>query len=247
MEDEIFSLVAAKIKEAGTTDPVEVARHFDIMVVNLKGSIIGYAALYNGIVPAIGINTALEGKWLKLVGWHELAHVFDRHIYESGFKNGHADFSSFGQDIDSRTISRHEKVANLVAADVCIPDGDVIEITGYNNPSMQSYRRMKVYLEKLTREFETFRCSIDFSHPTPYVQAKAHEMQRKIREGIETLYEMESDLVYSNCCKTFSEMAAELDISESILRYKLEALNMKGMDIDRQELERYDRIFDGAI
>ena len=58
---------------------------------------------------------------------------------------------------------------------------------------------------------------------------------------------MESDLVYSNCCKTFSEMAAELDISESILRYKLEALNMKGMDIDRQELERYDRIFDGAI
>ena len=42
-------------------------------------------------------------------------------------------------------------------------------------------------------------------------------------------------------------MAAELDISESILRYKLEALNMKGTDIDRQELERYDRIFDGAI
>ena len=50
-----------------------------------------------------------------------------------------------------------------------------------------------------------------------------------------------------NCFRTFSEMSIELDVSESILRYKLEAMNLKGYDIDRQELEHYDRVFDGII
>ena len=49
------------------------------------------------------------------------------------------------------------------------------------------------------------------------------------------------------CCRTFSEIAAELGITESILRYKLEAMRLQGMDIDRQELERYSKMFNGAV
>ena len=47
MEDEIFSVIAEKIKEAGSDDPREVARFYDFLWVDLRGSVKGYAALYN--------------------------------------------------------------------------------------------------------------------------------------------------------------------------------------------------------
>ena len=61
------------------------------------------------------------------------------------------------------------------------------------------------------------------------------------------LRNMEDEMISCNYNKTFSEMAMDLGISERILRYKLEAMRLKGADIDPQELERYDRMFDNVI
>ena len=54
-------------------------------------------------------------------------------------------------------------------------------------------------------------------------------------------------MVAMNCCKSFFEMASELNTTETVLRYKLEAMRLRGEDIDRQELERYDQVFKGAL
>ena len=92
MDEDIFSLIARKIKEAGTDDPHEVAKFYDFLWVDLKGSLKGYAALYNSSMPALGLHVRLENDWYMFGGWHELTHIFfDGHIYEPGFKNGHAD------------------------------------------------------------------------------------------------------------------------------------------------------------
>ena len=44
--------------------------------------------------------------------------------------------------------------------------------------------------------------------------------------------------------KTLSQVAANLGVTERVLRYKLKALRILGYDVDAQELERYDRMFE---
>ena len=49
------------------------------------------------------------------------------------------------------------------------------------------------------------------------------------------------------CRHSFREIADELGTTETILKYKLEALRIRGYDIDTLELERYDKVFKGAM
>lgn len=46
-----------------------------------------------------------------------------------------------------------------------------------------------------------------------------------------------------NYVRSLSEIAREIGTTEVILKYKLEAMRIRGYDIDIQELERYDQVF----
>ena len=107
MGEDIFQPAEEAIKAAGSDDPRDVAEHFGIMVVDLKGTIAGYATRYSKI-PVIGLNVYLDDLWYRFGGWHELDHVFSGDIYNPGFTGGHRDGGFFTQDVDSRTIPRHE-------------------------------------------------------------------------------------------------------------------------------------------
>ena len=62
LSENIFSIIDDKIKQAGSSDPREVAEHFGIMVVDLSGTIAGYATHYS-FLPVIGLNKQLDGIW----------------------------------------------------------------------------------------------------------------------------------------------------------------------------------------
>lgn len=245
MEDDIFSVIAGKIKEAGTDDPREVAEYFDFIWVNLKGPVKGYAALYYHSTPVIGLHVRLSERWYMFGGWHELTHIFNGDIYDPGFKNGHMDKGFFNDEVASLNIPKQERTANLVAADVTVKDEDVEIVTNYNSPILQSYRRMKTYQEGLVREMESLRSSFD-PHSN-YLKSQMHDLRRKIISVSEALRNIEDEMISCNYNKTFAEMAVELGISDRILRYKLEAMRLKGKEIDPQELEHYDRMFDDVI
>ena len=119
------------------------------------------------------------------------------------------------------------------------------EVTNYNSPTLRSYRRMKAYQMGLAKEMESLRSS--FNPSSNYLKVQMNDLKRKINGVRETLRNMEDEMISCNYNKTFSEMAMDLGISERILRYKLEAMRLKGADIDPQELERYDRMFDNVI
>lgn len=245
MEDDIFSIIAEKIKEAGTDDPREVARFYDYLWVDLRGTVKGYAAVYNENLPAIGLSINLTGFWYMFGGWHELTHVFAGDIYEPGFTNGHSDFTYLTKEVNSLSIPKHERIANLVGADVTIKDKAVQEVTNYNSPTLRSYRRMKAYQQALVREMENLRSS--FNPQSNYMKTQMVDLRRKIHGVSETLRNMEDEMISCNYNKTFAEMAMELGITERILRYKLEAMRLRGEDLDPQELERYDRMFEDAM
>lgn len=237
MDDDIFSIVRQKIKAAGTDDPYEVAKFHGIEFIWLKGTIAGYATHYMKLVPIIGINEKLDRVWYRFGGWHELTHVFDDHIYEEGFSNEHCDGAFFAQEIDSRSLSHHERIANLVSADVNVDDDLVVEITGYNTRTMRQYRRLKAYLESLKEVYDQLQFSAYSDGATSLLKTKMHDTRRKIQVTSDAILDLESDLANIHQWRTFSQMAAEVGTNERIFRYKLEAMRLRGFDIDRQELE----------
>lgn len=247
MENDIFSLVRQKIAEAGSKDPEEVADHYGFVFVHLKGTIGGYATVYNETVPIIGLNDKMSDEWYMFGGWHELTHIFDGHIFEKGFSNNHFDGTFFAKEVDSQTVSRQERTANLVSADVNIDDDAVIDITGYNTRTMRQYRRVKAYYEELAKTYEELRCSAYAENPSTLTKVRLQDTRRKIDGTRKAILDLESDMVSMNCCRSFSEIASELGVSERILRYKLEAMRIRGFDIDRQELEDYSKMFKGVV
>ena len=68
MGEDIFQPAEEAIKAAGSDDPRDVAEHFGIMVVDLKGTIAGYATRYSKI-PVIGLNVYLDDLWYRFGGW----------------------------------------------------------------------------------------------------------------------------------------------------------------------------------
>lgn len=246
MNDDIFSLMRKKAHDAKTDDPLEIADCNNVIVSEIPRSITGYATAYRTIA-VIGLNRRLKGLDLRFTAYHELTHVFAGDIYDPSLPDHLLDNGIFNHEVDSRLIPRHEKRANLVSADMCVQDEDVIEITGYNNPTMQSYRRLKEYQEKLIREFNNLSVSCTFASAPTKLKVRMHDLNHKINDVGDTLREMESDLFYMNCYRSFSEMASDLGINERILRYKLEAMRIRGYDIDRQELEHYSKMFKGML
>ena len=162
---------------------------------------------------------------------------------ETAFSKGHCDSGFFSGDVDSRTISRHERVANLVSANVTIPDENIFEVTNYHSETMRSYRELKAYQKEQLRSFEQLKMNAD----SPMVTVRLLELKKQIDKTGTAIMDLEYDIVSSNCIKTFPEIASELGISERILHYKLEAMRIRGIDIDRQELERYEKMFSGAV
>lgn len=244
MNNDIFSVVDEAIRHAGTDDPFAVAEDQGILAIKINGTVTGYAATYKGD-PVIGVNEILNFLWYMLTGWHEMGHVLDGHIYEARGQKL-ADFQCFAQEVNSLAVPRHEKIANLISANVCVKDDDVMEVTRYDSSLMQAYRGMRAYYEKLVGEMDLLRFSANASS-SPMLKVRIHDLKNKINSVGMSLRDMENEIVSANGGKTFHEIASELGTNERILRYKLEAMRLRGLDIDPQELESYNRMFDGAI
>lgn len=248
MEDNIFAVALEAIAAVGSKDPFAAADYLGILPVDISGTILGYAALYHNKYPAIGLNTKLDPVWRMFGGWHEIGHVLFGDVFDKALQQrGILDTGFFTQEVDSKTIAQHEKRSNLFSADVCLSDDDVAEVTRYNSPLMQSYRRLLAYQEKLVQAYDQLRFSVQREEPSTLLLTRMKSYRNDLRKLEERKNDLESEMMSMNCCKSFSEMASELNTTDTILRYKLEAMRLRGEDIDRQELERYDQVFKGAL
>ena len=151
----MFSSARNAAKAASSKDPRVVADSLGIMVVDLYGSICGYAAVYRSgksSWPVIGLHRDLSSPWDLFGGWHELAHVLRGHVYDPSFANRHCDCAFFNQEVDARTISLQEREANLISADLCIEDDPEAETFGMEIPEeMGMLRDHTVTEEDLSR------------------------------------------------------------------------------------------------
>lgn len=249
MDEDIFAATDAAIAKAkGSKDPEVIADfHRSKILIGspLEGAIIGMSFRCSTL-GVISVNRNLDTVWRLFAYWHELAHVFRKHIDEPEF-GFHQDRGLFTVAVDSHTISRQEREANIISAEYNLDTGDVLELIGYNNRTMQDYRRLKQYQEQLASAYDALRFSTFGEHPTNAVKYRMAEYRRTLHELEEKRTDLESDLAAMHCIKSFSEIAGELGTNEIILKYKLEAMRIRGYDIDVQELEQYNKVFSGVI
>lgn len=249
MDEDIFAATDAAIAKAkGSKDPEVIADFYRSKILigsPLEGAIIGMSFRCSTL-GVISVNRNLDAVWRMFAYWHELAHVFRKHIDEPEF-GFHQDRGLFTVALDSHTISKQEREANIISAEYNLDTGEVLELIGYNNQTMQDYRRLKQYQEQLSSAYDTLRFSTFGEHPTNTVKYRMAEYRRALQELDEKRADLESDLAAMHCIKSFSEIAGELGTNEIILKYKLEAMRIRGYDIDAQELEQYNKVFRGVM
>ncbi|MDO5132176.1 MAG: hypothetical protein Q4D81_04220 [Eubacteriales bacterium] len=242
---------------AGTKDPRAVAEMLDIIVSDLEGSITGYATVIRTegnkmLVPVIGLNIKLDESMYIMAGAHEITHVVDGHVYNISSGSRLDEGSLFLHGIDSRCLSWDERRCNLVAADIYLEDEDVFQAVGFRNRHMHEYREILAQQKQLAKSrhrylyagFPYNEGSVCFPEKA---RVRAEAYWRSVRELEERRIQEEACLLQLNLMKSFSETAAELGVTETILHYKLEAMRLRGLDIDRQELASYSRVFENAL
>lgn len=250
MREDMFSSARNAAETACSKDPRVVADSLGIMVVDLNGSICGYAAVFRSgktSWPVIGLHRDLSSPWDHFGGWHELAHVIRGHVYDPSFANRHCDCSFFSQELNAKAISLQEKEANLISADMCIEDSIIVELTGYDDPAIRDYRQFRSDLENLVRSYERLMFSIRSGSPSALLRVKMQETKNRIRETRKALQGLEEEITSIKGNLTLQGIAARAGTSERILRYKLEAMRIRGYDIDPIELERHDRMFRNTL
>ena len=246
MAEKVFAEVDAAIKRTCTTEFRTAADYFGILVIPVTSSILGYASHYRS-VPTIGVNERLKGMEEEYAGWHEIGHVLAGHIWEPRITvKGLMDTAFFAEEADSRSIAQHEKTANLVAAHAVVDTENTLEAIGYGSKTLKQYRRLKNRQDELSREYERLLFSIDRGNASAKVKASLKGYQRALSILEKEKQSLESDLIAMNMCRPISDIAMELGVSERVLRYKLEALRLQGYDIDPQELEQYERMFENT-
>ena len=196
MEDDLYSIIEKKIKSAGSYDPIDVAEHFHIPVSRTTSSVIGFAFLYTPRTPVIGIHRDLDPMWYMFTGWHELGgHVFGGHVYEHTENGGLADVKLFTVDVDCRTIPRHEKEANLVSANVCVPDEDVLEAINYNNSAFQEFLDTKAEYDDMIKKLEQLKCTYSYQNIPKKTAKQMRDLRLEIRDYQEILHDLASDVI----------------------------------------------------
>jgi len=243
LDKSIFISTDTAIAATGSDDPFAVMEYYNIPLIPLYGTIIAYAVRIS-YLAMIGINEKLDRFIRSLVAWHELTHVFERDIDDPAFAFKE-DKGIFTMEVDSWFISRREKVCNLVSADHNIDTGLVREMIGYDNSIMKDYRKLCAAQRETTKAYEQLRSSLALNTHGTAVSCRMAEYEKQLQSLNNRRIDLEAVMIADNCTMSLSQIAAELGCSVTVLKYKLEAMRLRGMDdINLQELAAFDKVFD---
>jgi len=229
------------VSQAGTSNSYELANYLNAHIGDITSpKLLAFVVRRSGIV-CIGLNPHLPDHIKEVILMHEVAHVafhldfFDNQVFFHGE-------NSF-QSLKSQTIAIQEYEANLVAADFCLDTDDILDKLGLNNNMFKEYHRHLAKFKRYQADYETFVANTIFATSSEWARKRMLHWQRNLRHWHEELENMKYDLSYSGTFMTIDEISREYEIPTAIVEYKLEALRLRGYDIDELVLAGYNRVF----
>ncbi len=241
-----FKKIDKIIKKIGSDNPEEVAAYLNYEIIMLSSSLIGYITRIKNQI-FIGINKSLSPSQKKFDEWHEIGHGILGHLNEFDFTqntNCHLDLYLLdpSQQLNSKTISRYEREANIFAAEYSIETNKILEMTGYNNSVNQQFRALKATQQQLRREYEKLLFAIQNKKCSENQQYRLIEYKKELAKLDEKEQELEDEI--SQCgILSIPEIAHNLNTRRIIIEYKLEAMRLRGYNIEGVKLATYDKVF----
>ena len=245
LNSDFFDYPDSLYKRYKTHNPEELCDALHYKFIPLKNTILGYAKYDPGVDRSkfepfvIGVKVNSSTPWLyDYVFAHELYHIFKNHVGK--------DTAFFTRDksllpFNSKIISRAELSANVGAADMILPTDDILYSIGYNTDTMCEYRHLKRKCDKLFQELAQLRLDTCYSM-TYKGRIRIQKLEQSYNESYADLYERARDIEFIDCCHSLQEIAYTLDTDIFVVKYKMEALRIRGYDIDIIELPDYSDI-----
>ena len=242
LDTNVLERMDALVARAGTSDPYELADFLRVSIHDITSNkLIAFVVRKSGVI-CIGLNRRLNFAKKMVVLMHEVTHVACHMDYLNTFGLCYGELSPF-QNLKNKCIARQEYEANVVAADFNLPTDEVLEMLGYNNTALREYRRYLAAFERHRQEYEQFLSSTIFTAQSRWTRQKLFDWRKRMKEWREELEEMQHDLTYCGDFMTTAEIAKEFGLPQSIVDYKLEALRLRGYDLDSVELVSYRQVF----
>lgn len=243
MDGSIFNEIDAVVKAAKTTNGHELARHLKVDSCTHSGPFIGYAVRI-GRYTTLSVHEDLGKRGKLLVTDHEIGHIVRNHF---AFVNG------VGMVQDREVFSSNQYLlpeleieANLIGIDLYIDTEHMLQLIGYDNPSVVRYRsiseKMRKALDEICNLVDQARfCESDKDRRR--CRDRVNGIRKLLHALDEQRVEYGSDIQASHCCFTLEELAREFGVTPSLITYKLQALKLRGYDIDAQDLESFSKLF----
>lgn len=231
-------------KKINSRDPRDIADYLGIRIVDACGSLIAFVTIVKGLT-FIAVNPRLGAKKYDFALSHELGHVVCKHLNAPGFlANGaHQETSLMDVPLYASTLCEQEKEANLIAADFMLDTPTVLDMVGYENKSVAQYRELRAKLREVQSDYESTLFSVHGRDISTSLRCRLIETRRLFQRTSNELKAIEQELQQMDCCLTIPEMAREMNVSSVVMEYKLEALRIRGYDIDPIELASYSQVF----
>ena len=242
MDTDVLERMDALVARAGTSDPYELADYLRVFIQGITSNkLIAFVVRKSGVI-CIGLNQRLNTAKKMVVLMHEVTHVACHMDFLHSFGLCYGELSPF-QNLKNKSIVRQEYEANIAAADFNLPTDDVLEMLGYNNKALQEYRRYLAAFERHRNEYEQFLSSTIFTAQSRWARQKLLDWRKRMKEWRDELEEMQHDLTYCGEFMTTAEIAKGYGLPQTIVDYKLEALRLRGYDLDAVELVSHRQVF----
>lgn len=243
MDGTIFKEIDAVVRAAGTTNGHEIAQHLNVEEYTHAGPFVGYAVKI-GRYKTISVHEDIGRKGNLLVTDHEIGHIVRNHfemIDGMGVVQDREVFSA-----NQYLIPEMEIEANLIGIDLFISTERMLNLIGYNNSSVAMYRSINRQMQKLLGKFNEL---VDQAHfcenekERRKYRNRGHEIRKLLKALDEQRIEYGNDIQSMHCCFTLDELARQFSVTTSLIKYKLQALSLRGYSIDTQDLESFSKLF----
>ena len=237
----IFDRMDAIVADEGS-EPDAIASRLKATIHPAYGSINGMLIIATGR-PRIALNGNQPEYQYLLAYWHELVHLIEEHFkFEGFFTMGvHCDTDSFSSGFSKRMVAYTEKIANLVAADRLFRSKgcDLLRMSGYY--AMTEIREAQKDLIRAKHRMSEVQDSLQYSS-SAMLKYRYAEARREMERDYEKLMDLKSD-ISTDDFMTISQMAKHNGVPEHYVVYGLEALRLRGADVDIQELRSFEKVF----
>lgn len=242
MELKYLKKMDALVKKAGTDDPDAVMEELKFVYMDPGPYMDGFIAKRKSI-KYYGVPKSLENKKRRFSTFHEGFHGICGHLDIPGFLTDDGLHVDKGNFAGYKLVASTERDANIGAADQVIDTALILEMLGYDNKEVESYRQSVATFEETLNDYKSHYGIVICGDMPEHQIERMRDYQERLTGLRRRLEEQAQDIANSGVCLSKAAIAREFGVPEYIIDYKLRALEIRKYNVPSVELISFGKVF----